>query len=220
MSRTSFRIAGDCTPSEGGFETGSSSFLSPISFYHWTNSRLSLAALPVPRGRSLNHAPSTHRQRSKVARGRTAFTLLEVILSLVILGAALAMLGEIMRLANRNAVDARAETQAQMLAESLMDEILAGSIDPSDAARQSLEVDDATPWVYSITIGTSDVEGILPVEVTVEQDLEPRYNPVKFRLLRWMPTYPEMPEMGGGAGGPGGQAGGAAAPGQGGGQQL
>lgn len=39
---------------------------------------------------------------------------------------ALAIFGEVMQLANQNAADARAETQAQLLATSLMDEILAG----------------------------------------------------------------------------------------------
>lgn len=122
------------------------------------------------------------------------FTLLEVILALVILGGALAIFGEVMQLANRNAVDARAETQAQLLAESVMDEILAGSIDASQANRQPLEVDDATSWLYSVVIGTTDFEGVLPIEVTVEQDLERKFNPVKFRLLRWLPSEAETDE--------------------------
>jgi type II secretory pathway pseudopilin PulG len=129
--------------------------------------------------------------------------LLEVILALVILAAALAMLGEVMQLASRNAVEARAETQAQSLAASVMDQIISGAIDATGATRQALEVDDATPWVYSITIGSSDVTGITSVEVLVEQDLEEQLNPVKYRLFRWLPTTLELPEMTGG----GGQAG-------------
>jgi prepilin-type N-terminal cleavage/methylation domain-containing protein len=149
---------------------------------------------------------SIQNPKSKI-QNRPAFTLLEVILSLVVLGAALAMLGEVMQLANRNAADARAETQAQLLAESLLDQIMAGAIKASDASRQPLEVDDGTPWVYSVAIGTSELEGITPVEIRVEQDLEPQFNPVKYRLLRWLPTYAEMPETMG-AGGAGGQGGG------------
>ena len=151
-------------------------------------------------------------------RRKSGFTLLEVILSLVVLGAALAMLGEVMQLANRNAADARAETQAQLLAASLMDQIMAGAIKASDASRQPLEVDDGTPWVYSVAIGTSELEGITPVEIRVEQDLEPQFNPVKYRLLRWLPTYAEMPETmsAGGAGGQAGNQTGGQAPGDGG----
>jgi type II secretion system protein I len=147
----------------------------------------------------------THSRGSSAATG---FTLLEVILSLVVLGAALAMLGEVMQLANRNAADARAETQAQLLAESLLDQIMAGAIKASDASQQPLEVDDGTPWVYSVAIGTSELEGITPVEIRVEQDIEPQFNPVKYRLLRWLPTYAEMPEsMSTGGGTQGGQTG-------------
>jgi general secretion pathway protein I len=122
------------------------------------------------------------------------FTLLEVILALVILGGALAIFGEVLQLANRNATDARAESQAQLLAESVMDQILAGALDVSNASRQPLEVVDATPWLYSVAIGTTDRLGVIPVDVIVEQDLEPRYNPVKFRLLRWLPSVAESDE--------------------------
>jgi type II secretion system protein I len=127
-------------------------------------------------------------------RDRNGFTLLEVILALVILGGALAIFGEVMQLANRNAADARAESQAQLLAESVMDQILAGALDASNAARQPLEVVDATPWLYSVAIGTTDRLGVIPVEVVVEQDLEPRFNPVKFRLFRWLPSAAESDE--------------------------
>lgn len=124
----------------------------------------------------------------------SAFTLLEVILALVILGAALAIFGEVMQLATRNALDARAETQAQLLASSLMDEILAGSIDDSSASRQPLEVTDNVRWVYSVSTGTATVEGVYPLVVLVEQDIEARLNPVKFRLVRWLPTVAETSE--------------------------
>jgi prepilin-type N-terminal cleavage/methylation domain-containing protein len=122
------------------------------------------------------------------------FTLIEVILALVILGGALAIFGEVMQIANSNAVDARAETQAQLLASSVMDEIMAGVQDESPVSRQPLDVEDATRWLYSVEVGTSDVEGVYPLTVTVEQDLEPQFNPVKFRLVRWMPTVAETDE--------------------------
>ena len=72
------------------------------------------------------------RRRSRRRRPgeASAFTLLEVILALVILGGALAIFGEVVQLANRSAVDARAETQAQLLASSLMDEIMADFVLP------------------------------------------------------------------------------------------
>ena len=131
------------------------------------------------------------RRRPRTASG---FTLLEVILALVVLGAALAMLGEVMQLASSHAVEARAETQAQSLAASIMDQLLAGAVEVEPVSREALEVDDTTPWVYSISIGKSDLTGIEPVEVLIEQDVEARMNPVRFRLLRWLPTVIETPE--------------------------
>ena len=128
------------------------------------------------------------------SRDLRAFTLIEVILALVVLGGALAILGEVMQLANSSAVDARAETQAQLLASSVMDEIMAGLQDDSPVTRQPLDSDDATRWLYSVETGTCDVEGVFPLVVTVEQDLEPQFNPVKFRLVRWMPTVAETSE--------------------------
>jgi prepilin-type N-terminal cleavage/methylation domain-containing protein len=125
---------------------------------------------------------------------RSAFTLLEVILALVILGAALAIFGEVMQLANQNSADAQAETQAQLLATSLLDEILAGSIDDSPANRQPLEVDDDVKWVYSVSTGTATVDGVYPLVVEVEQDVEAKFNPVKFRLVRWLSSTPEGSE--------------------------
>jgi len=129
-----------------------------------------------------------------LSRDSRAFTLIEVILALVVLGGALAILGEVMQLANSSAVDARAETQAHLLASSVMDEIMAGMQDDSPVTRQPLDSADATRWLYSVETGTSDVEGVFPLVVTVEQDLEPRFNPVKFRLVRWMPTVAETSE--------------------------
>jgi prepilin-type N-terminal cleavage/methylation domain-containing protein len=145
-------------------------------------------ATPHSRARCASRRP-WHRQP------RSAFTLIEVILALVILGGALAILGEVMQLANSSAVDARAETQAQLIANSVMDEIIAGVQEDSPVSRQPLEVVDATRWLYSVETGTSDIEGVYPLVVTVEQDLEARFNPVKFRLVRWMPTVPETSEI-------------------------
>ena len=128
------------------------------------------------------------------SRDSRAFTLLEVILALVILGGALAVLGEVMQLANSGAVGSRAETQAQLLASSVMDEILAGVRDDSPTTRQPLDLPETPRWLYSVRTETSDVAGVYPLEVIVEQDLEPQFNPVKFRLLRWAPTVPETSE--------------------------
>lgn len=122
----------------------------------------------------------------------SAFTLLEVILALAILAGAVAMLGEAMSIASRSASDAQAEAQAQLLASTVMDEMLSGMIELSDQSRQPLEFDSAIPWVCSVTLGDTKLAGLMSVEVLVEQDLEPQFRPVKFRLVRWISSETEL----------------------------
>ena len=121
----------------------------------------------------------------------TAFTLLEVILALAILAGSVAVLGEVMGIAGRHSSAAHATTRAQILASSIMNEMVVGLTDPTEQTRQSLEVDDRAPWVYSVTLGTTNLSGLTVVEVLVEQDLEPQFAPIKFRLVRWLRTSTE-----------------------------
>jgi prepilin-type N-terminal cleavage/methylation domain-containing protein len=122
------------------------------------------------------------------------FTLMEVILALVVLGGSAAILGEILRISNRHSIDARAETQAQILARSIVDEIVAGYIEANDARDEVIETNDGVRWVYSITAGRSVIEGVIPLEVTVRQDIEERLGPVSYRLICWLPSVEELPE--------------------------
>jgi len=116
----------------------------------------------------------------------SAFTLLEVILALAILAGAIAVLGEVMSIAGRNAADAQAEAQAQLLASSVMDEMVSGYLPLTNQSRQPLETDAATGWVYSVTLSTTTLAGLTSVEVLVEQDVQPQFRPVKYRLVRWL----------------------------------
>lgn len=125
---------------------------------------------------------------------KLAFTLIEVVLSLAILAGAVAVLGEIMSIAGRSAADAQAETRAQLLACSLMDEMVTGVLEPTEQTQVALEVDDIAPWVYSVSFGATDIEGLMAVELVVEQDLEKKFNPVRYRLVRWLPSVTEAAE--------------------------
>lgn len=116
-----------------------------------------------------------------------AFTLLEVILSLTILAAATAMIGELISSASQNAADSEAETRAQLLAISLMEKIVSGKTEVAQQSRESLKVDDATPWVYSVSLEQTKLSSLTSVEILVEQDIEKQFRPVKYRLVRWLP---------------------------------
>lgn len=157
------------------------------------------------------------RRPPSLGGARPAFSLLEVILALAILAGATAVLGEVMWQANRRAVAARAESQAQLLAQNVMDEIVAGYADLNGVNRQPLAADCDGPWVYSVAVGTSDLLYIVPVDVLVEQDLGPEFNPVSFKLTRWLPDLPApaadstMTDDGSSTGGNGGGSAGGAA---------
>jgi hypothetical protein len=66
-----------------------------------------------------------------------------------------------------------------------MDEMLAGITEVAQISRQPLETTDTVPWVYSVTVNATAIAGLSSLEVLIEQDLEPQFNPVKYRLVRF-----------------------------------
>lgn len=125
---------------------------------------------------------------------RKAFTLLEVVLSLAILAGSLAVIGEVMSLADRNATDAAEESRAQILAGNVMDEMLAGFMELTNVSRVPLETETSQPWVYSVLVTSTNFEGLAAVEVLVEQDVPEQFRPIKYRLVRWVPAELETTE--------------------------
>jgi type II secretion system protein I len=121
------------------------------------------------------------------------FTLLEIILSLAILAGSLAALGEVMRLADQNASSTRDESQAQILVSSVMDELIAG-VTPLAAVNQSpAAIDSDPPWVYSIALEQTGYQELIGVRVLVEQQADPRLQPARFELVRWLPNPDYVP---------------------------
>jgi prepilin-type N-terminal cleavage/methylation domain-containing protein len=122
---------------------------------------------------------------------RDAFTLLEIILSLAILAGSLAALGEVMRLADQNAALSRDETDAQIVATSIMDELLAGYRALTPVDQMVLNPDVNPPWLYSIAVDQTQFADLISLRVLVEQQLEPELTPARFELVRWMmnPEY-------------------------------
>ncbi len=133
--------------------------------------------------------------RRKNLHHRPAFTLLEVILALAILAGSVAVLGEIMAIAGRHAREIQAETRAQSFAASVMDEMLAGITEVAQVSRQPIETTDTVPWVYTVAVNPTTIAGLSSVEVLIEQDLQPQFNPVKYRLVRFY-AVPAAPSDG------------------------
>ena len=121
------------------------------------------------------------------------FTLLEIILALAILAGSLAALGEVMRLADQNATMTRDESQAQILAASVLDELVAGARDLMAINQAEFDFISEPPWVYSIAIEPTAYDELVAVRVLVEQDLDPRLQPARFELVRWLPNPDYIP---------------------------
>src|SRR5215207_1364616 len=94
---------------------------------------------------------------------RRGLSLLEVILAIAILGTALATIGQLIRIGGRNAVMARDLATAQMYAETTVNEVACGAIEPTSG---SAPLDDASEWMYELDVQSGELENMLAVTVT------------------------------------------------------
>ena len=115
---------------------------------------------------------------------RSGLSLLEVTLAIAILGASLAIIGELIRLGSRQAEEARELVTAQLLGESKMEEIVAGIIAPHSVGYAPFE--DDPRWTYSIDVTSLDAPDLIQVTVRVEQAEVSREVPLAYSLTRWM----------------------------------
>jgi prepilin-type N-terminal cleavage/methylation domain-containing protein len=139
--------------------------------------------------------------RRVTQRRLAGFSLLEVLLALVILGGAIAVIGELIRFGAQNSRKARNLTRAEILCDSILSEIVAGSLPAQPASLVPVE-DEIDPegnprFAYSVDVQPTDQEGLLAVSVTVTGALPNDPSPVEFTLSRLLidPQYvfPEPP---------------------------
>jgi hypothetical protein len=116
---------------------------------------------------------------------------LEIILSLAIMAGSLVAIGEVARLADQSATLARDETAAQILASSVMDQLLAGVLPLTAVEKQGFEFEMDPPFVYSVLLEQPTYPELIRVGVRVEQAIEQEKEPAYFELYRWAlnPTY-------------------------------
>lgn len=133
--------------------------------------------------RNAGERPS--RRRHRVAR-RRGLTLLEIMLSLIILGGALVAVGELIRSASRSARDARDWTAAQVVADSLLSEITTGIVPAVPVERQADPYDP--DWVYTIGVENPSQNGLLQITIVVERAdvVTNGQTSQPYRLVRWM----------------------------------
>jgi prepilin-type N-terminal cleavage/methylation domain-containing protein len=159
----------------------------------WERSRVFERVRETRRNRNEFPRRSIARCLSQKERRKFGFTLLEIILSLAILAGSLAALGEVMRLADRNAQMMRDESQAQILASSVMDELLAGARQPVAVSQQAFDYNTDPPWLFSIAFDQTPYVELVLARVRVEQQLTPEQQPAHFELVRWFPNPDYIP---------------------------
>lgn len=127
---------------------------------------------------------------------RRGLSLLEVVLAFAILAVSFSMLGQLVTSGYRNAREAESMTEAQMIAQNVMEEFALGMLPPNPAAGVPVSMDngmlmqlqEAPRWEYSIDWEPAPVDGLVMVLVRVSRanvDQAMYYD--SFELARWMP---------------------------------
>jgi hypothetical protein len=98
----------------------------------------------------------------------------------------MAALGGLVSLGMRAAERAREGTTAQIIAESLLNEVTAGSLPPDTVAQAQYD----EYWLYSIVVTPLQNPPLPLVEVRVLVEQNPLVidgQPVSYEVVRWMP---------------------------------
>lgn len=117
---------------------------------------------------------------------QAGFSLLEVILALAVLAVSLAIIGEANSSADRNARRSAAESDATLIAESVLAELAAGTRELVAVEAEPWNDGQQTPtWVISVAPQPTTFDNLLAAQVTVKT-IQPLGNtPVSVRLIRW-----------------------------------
>lgn len=133
---------------------------------------------------------------------RSGLSLLEVILALSILAAASAYLAQSMHVAAESAIRADLQTEAEIVSENVMNQVVAGLLPTMSASwapysnpnpMASMNLTMKVQWNYMVNSFSSEVPGMMCVRVSV-QHLEPgktTSDKIDFAINRWIidPSY-------------------------------
>ena len=120
---------------------------------------------------------------------RRGLSLLEVILSIAILGTSMAIIGQVFFAGYRSAVKARDLSDATILCDSVMAELAAGSIDFQSTSAATIP--NIPGWEYSVETVESDVSGLLLTTVAVSRTGS---SAVSMSIVRMLPDPDYVPE--------------------------
>ena len=132
------------------------------------------------------------RDRQTRRDDRRGLTLLEIVLALAICAIAMTLLAQLVGIGNRAAAVARDSAKAQMIAESMMAEVMAGITEAADTSG-TYEQDPNWMFEISVTPAPSAPDTINVIRVAVSQQGEVA-RPLTYVLTQWQAIPPEMEE--------------------------
>ncbi len=101
---------------------------------------------------------------------RSGLSLLEVVLALAILAFATAYLAQSMQLATQNALQAQRLSQAELVAESVMNQVIAGVIPAQPVTwTQYFAGNGNSEWMYQLQQVPTEIENMLGIQVAVQK---------------------------------------------------
>ena len=119
------------------------------------------------------------------ASQRCGLSLLEVILSIAILGASMVVIGHLYNLGFRAARQAQFRSEANLLVDSIMAELAAGVI-PAEST-DGTTIESAPDWQYEIEIEDSQQPGLFLATVVVKRVPESDILPGGLSIVRFIP---------------------------------
>lgn len=120
---------------------------------------------------------------------RRGLSLLEVILALAILGVACTFMAQAMRMATHNALSAQRQAQAELAAESVLSQVVAGIIpmQPSAAWTPVGTSASTSNWSYMIAQVNCEVENMVGIQIMVkDMSNEDTTTPADLSVIRWV----------------------------------
>lgn len=126
------------------------------------------------------------------SRGRSGLSLLEVILSIAILGGALTVIGHLYFLGYRSALQVRIRSEANVLVDSTVAELVAGVL-PLESTSD-VQIESSPGWTYSVSLEPSLQSGLFMATVSVKKSNVESNIGTSVSVVRFIPDPDYEPE--------------------------
>lgn len=128
-------------------------------------------------------------QRAPLSSQPAGLSLLEVILALAILGVACTFMAQSMQLATSNALAAHRQAEAEIAAESILSQVIAGVI-PMQPSASWIPVGisaSTSNWSYMLSSVNCEVENMVGIQIDMRDETEQdSARPSDFKVIRWI----------------------------------